>query len=1098
MPSNYREITENNEKRYGTEIGRIGKMLLADRYDDRTHFIFELLQNAEDALNRRGESDGSRQVTFALEPGRVTLSHFGRPFDEADVRGVCGIAESTKDETSIGRFGIGFKSVYTFTDCPEIHSGDEDFVIENYVRPAQAKPITRHKDETVIVLPLLTADQSAEGEIISGFKRIGPGALLFLRQIEEIHWTAPNGQAGAYMRSAPESLTDFAHRITVIGESVNEDDTDQTWMVFHREVATPAGVAAGRVEVAFQLKPDVSQKSGWSVAPVSTSPLVVFFPTALETNLGFLVQGPFKTTPSRDNIPKQDPWNKHLVSETAELLVDGLRWMRDEEMLNVSTLECLPLDADKFPDGSMFATLFNRVLEVFAEEPLLPTFDGSYVSAKNAKLGRTRELRELFSPQQLSQLYEREGLAWLAGEITPDRAKAVRDYVVYDLDVDEVTPDLIVSKLNQEFLEAQSDEWISRLYVFLNGQPAVRKRFSGNEPLVRLLDGQHVPARLHGEPRAFLPSGVQTGFPTVKPAVCADPEAREFLASLGVTTPDPIDDVIIHVLAKYRSAKNEITAEVYSQDIARIVTASKADSVTEGQKNKLESALRQTRFVRVVDTADGTNWWAKPEAVYIATTRLKSLFDGVSGIHIVDSSFECLRGEGVRELLERCGALRYMRPKTLSDMSHAERVKFRRAAGHESTSGINDLISDWKLEGLDELLALLPSLPKEQRKERSKLLWESLCELEDRRGHSVFRGTYTWTHHGRYETSFHSAFVRRLQDTPWVPDCDGELRCPSLVSFESLGWQTNSFLLEHIKFKPGIIDQLAQETGIDPAALDLLRAYGITSVDDLKARLGLLEPFDAEGDEQDEEAAQENSAADASDVYDEASDLYGEDMPDIPPGSHDPEGGGGPGQAGVSGGSSGETAKSGQSSGGNRGGKGVKDTHSATGGRGKGSPAQSAGMRPFFSYLGAHPNEVERDPDGLAQEVRMTIEAQAIDALLKNEPALLRTPPGNPGFDLYEVDEHGNETRWIEVKSMTGTLDNRPAGLTRAQFEMACAKRGAYWLYVVENATDMSSIRVLKIQDPAGRARTFTFDKGWRAIGQKVMLASKSEPDSSE
>src|SRR3954469_7076355 len=115
-PSNYEAIGDENRKRYGTDIGRIGPMLLADRYDDRTHFMFELLQNAEDAIGRRGDTAGPRKVTFALTPSRLTLSHFGRPFDEADVRGICGIAESTKDQRSIGRFGIGFKSVYTFTD----------------------------------------------------------------------------------------------------------------------------------------------------------------------------------------------------------------------------------------------------------------------------------------------------------------------------------------------------------------------------------------------------------------------------------------------------------------------------------------------------------------------------------------------------------------------------------------------------------------------------------------------------------------------------------------------------------------------------------------------------------------------------------------------------------------------------------------------------------------------------------------------------------------------------------------------------------------------------------------------------------------------
>ena len=119
MPVDYNAISVENRVKYGTDIRRIGGMLLADRYDDRTHFIFELLQNAEDALAKRGTSwNGSRTVTFSLCSDDLIISHFGKPFDVDDVRGVCGIGESTKDLTDIGRFGIGFKSVYAFTDNP--------------------------------------------------------------------------------------------------------------------------------------------------------------------------------------------------------------------------------------------------------------------------------------------------------------------------------------------------------------------------------------------------------------------------------------------------------------------------------------------------------------------------------------------------------------------------------------------------------------------------------------------------------------------------------------------------------------------------------------------------------------------------------------------------------------------------------------------------------------------------------------------------------------------------------------------------------------------------------------------------------------------
>ena len=135
MPSDYEAIRADNEQRYGTDIGRIGPMLLANRYDDRTHFIFELLQNAEDALAKHKGWEGQRGVEFSLSPDDLSVTHFGKPFDEDDVRGVCGIGESTKGLTSIGRFGIGFKSVYAFTASPEIHSGSEHFAIDSFVLP---------------------------------------------------------------------------------------------------------------------------------------------------------------------------------------------------------------------------------------------------------------------------------------------------------------------------------------------------------------------------------------------------------------------------------------------------------------------------------------------------------------------------------------------------------------------------------------------------------------------------------------------------------------------------------------------------------------------------------------------------------------------------------------------------------------------------------------------------------------------------------------------------------------------------------------------------------------------------------------------------
>lgn len=1076
MISNYERICEENRERYGTEGAQKSGELAARLYDDRTHFIFELLQNAEDALGRRGAWQGPRKVTFTLAPTCLTLSHFGKPFDEADVRSVCDIAESTKNESSIGRFGLGFKSVYTVTDLPEIHSGDEDFAIEEYVFPKQAPRTQRQPDETQIILPLKPEDTSAAQDITAGFRHLGPGALLFLRHIDEINWSVEGGASGFYLRNSPETLGPNVQRVTVIGKEDDRPEVDQNWLVFHRDVFSAEQQKVGRVEIAFSLVVVKDAPGRWAVQPLAKSPLVVFFPTVVESYLGFLVQGPYRTTPSRDNIPPGEPWNQHLVKETSSLLVEAMRWMRDKAMLDVSALRCLPLDREKFPEDSRFAPMFDAVRQAFQEEALLPTFDGRHVSAHQAKLARTQELRELFSPGQVAALFSSEVAAWLSGDITLDKAPEIRQYLMRELDIDEITPTKLVPNLTKSFLEAQSDEWVLRLYEFLSGQEKALRRHLDTVPLIRLDDGTHVVARENGNARAFLPSTIATSFPTMRRAVCATLEARDFLISLGITEPDPVDDVIWNILPKYQQEEVGVDDDAYAADIERIRAAFSTDSGV--QKEKLRAALRDANFVMVVDTGDGKPYVAKPCEVYIATDRLQQLFAGVPDILIVDNEYDCLRGEDIRDLLVSCGASRYLIPEAMpSGLGHSEKVQIRREAGLERASWESQP-EDFTLRGLTQLLEFLSTLKHQEAAARVKVLWEALADLEAR-GTAAFYGSYKWGYSHETKTArFDATFIRTLNQVAWVPNANGELVPPGFVVFDTLGWKPNPFLLTKIAFKPPIIDQLAKEAGIDPAILDLLRRDPAI-VAELASRLSASptpEPAPSTGPEPE---AEEPSGGD---VYDDAKDLYGDDMPDIPPGTPGPDGDDGVGRGAGRGGQG--RSGTGTSRGGGQGNGATGGKGSGNGvGQGKRTPGH-AGGRPFISYVGAHPDDDGADPDGLDQAERMQIEGHAIDLIIGLEPTLRRTPDGNPGFDLYEADSSGRQTRWVEVKSMTGTLEDRPVGLSHTQFDCARAKGDAYWLYVVEHATNPAQARVLRIQNPVGQSRTFTFDRGWCEIAR--------------
>jgi hypothetical protein len=592
MTLDYTAIKADNERRYGTDIGRIGPMLLADRYDERTHFIFELLQNAEDALARREGWQGSRIVQFDFDDEALRISHFGQPFTEADVRGVCGIAESTKQMTEIGRFGIGFKSVYTFTERPEIYSGNEAFAIESFVWPIAVLPIDRPADATVIVLPL-KGGSADRNDIMQGLRSISARSLLFLRQIEQIDWSVAGGPSGFYMRSKPEILGTGVRRVTVIGQQHGKPEVEEHWLIFDRQVTSDDGTVVGCVEIAFSLLPD--EASGHErIQPVAETPLVVFFPTVIKTNLGFLVQGPYRTTPSRDNVPRQEPWNQRLVADTANLLVDILAWLRDNDLLDVQALGCLPLNRASFETGSMFAPLFEAVRGALRTDVLLPGHPNDYVSAQRAKLSRGQELRDLFAPEQLPILFDQAGATWLSGEITLDRTPLLRRYLLQELSVTEVTPETILQKLDATFLQAQPDAWIVKLYHFLSGQQSLARRLV-DRPLIRLEDGSHVAAQCDGKPQAFLPGTTPTGFPTVRSAICATEPARKFLETLGLTEPDPVDDVVHNILPAYREDVITVDDNRYNADIRRILAAFATDS--KAKRQKLITELQTTTFV---------------------------------------------------------------------------------------------------------------------------------------------------------------------------------------------------------------------------------------------------------------------------------------------------------------------------------------------------------------------------------------------------------------------------------------------------------------------------------------------------------------------
>ena len=128
----YRSIYEKNKHDWYamTEEPQKYEALLAGHYSDCNHFVYELLQNAED--------ERATKVVIEYRKDYLAFYHDGDPFDEADVKGVSSMLMGTKnrdDAQTIGRFGMGFKSVFKYTSEPEIYSDDDAFCIKNFLLP---------------------------------------------------------------------------------------------------------------------------------------------------------------------------------------------------------------------------------------------------------------------------------------------------------------------------------------------------------------------------------------------------------------------------------------------------------------------------------------------------------------------------------------------------------------------------------------------------------------------------------------------------------------------------------------------------------------------------------------------------------------------------------------------------------------------------------------------------------------------------------------------------------------------------------------------------------------------------------------------------
>ncbi|HTX28071.1 MAG TPA: VOC family protein [Streptosporangiaceae bacterium] len=812
MSADYEKIRDENIARYGWDTAVLD--LLGQLYSERTHFLLELIQNAEDA--------GATEVAFDLFDDRLELRHDGRPFTEADVRGLCGVAKSGKSLTAIGQFGIGFKSVYAYTKTPRVYSGHEHFGIERYVRPFAVEPLSVAGTLFVFPFDLDTVPPAvALPEISAALNALAPRILLFLEHIGRLR-VGGTGVASSVISRATDRLSSSPRHVAL---SADRGRRGEEWLVWERPVAG-LGQGPQRVEVAFRLDPATGRIVG-----SEPSPLAVFFPTEKETFLGFVIQGPYRTTPARDNVPEHDPSNQALVRETAALLADVLVELRVSGLLTVDVLEALPIDPARFPPGSMFRPLFDAVRSAMVGQELIPAAPfaaGGYRSAEGLRLASDPGLPGLLDPERLGLLFGAGRDLFFASElITPAGTPVLWRYLREEIGIGEVTPFALVASLSREFLEDEPDEWITRLYAFLFDRPALwRAAPSSDEepgparttPVIRLEDGRHVePFDQRGRPMVYLPGPGASGFPTVRRDIADSPAARPFLDALHLPEPDLVAEILELILPRYDGLDvSQLDLAQHAADLDGIMRA--LDEAPPGPLQELLERLQRTAFLIGENAATGEQRLMPPVALYQRSKDLEVYFEANPDAWFAGDGYGPwlvqLRAMGVRQAVE-------VRARTPDPLGHVLIV----ASFGRNERGLDGFDPEAEIDGLDFAL-------RHAGHARSEYVWNVLLAPNRRLvAGAVERAVLPSFGDSQVET-VRSAIALTAESTAWLPGRDGSFHLPAELSLDDLPptYARDEGLAQALGMLQPVVSEAARRLGLP---VDVL--WGLSAHPDLVA-----------------------------------------------------------------------------------------------------------------------------------------------------------------------------------------------------------------------------------------------------------------------
>ncbi|TXG72616.1 hypothetical protein EZV62_001195 [Acer yangbiense] len=336
LDSSLSNVESSMLKKQHARLGRALHCLSQELYSQDSHFLLELVQNADDNMYPENVEP---TLTFILQESGITVLNNELGFSARNIKALCDVGNSTKKGSGagyIGQKGIGFKSVFRVTDAPEIHSngfhvkfdiseGQIGFVLPTVVSPCNIAMLSRLASKDPILLDnscwntcirLPFRSKLSEGIIINNivamFSDLHPSLLLFLHRLQCI----------MFRNMLNDSL--IVMRKEMVGNGIIKvscGEEKMTWFVASKKLQADvirSDVQTTEIAIAFTL-----QETNGNYRPLlDQQPVFAFLP--LRTyGLKFILQGDFVLPSSREEVDGNSTWNQWLLSEFPGLFVSA-------------------------------------------------------------------------------------------------------------------------------------------------------------------------------------------------------------------------------------------------------------------------------------------------------------------------------------------------------------------------------------------------------------------------------------------------------------------------------------------------------------------------------------------------------------------------------------------------------------------------------------------------------------------------------------------------------------------------------------------------------------------------------------------------------